>query len=65
MLYRMLQNTKWKYYNDSDYAYSQVRTLNILSLNIPYCHARMMHGIEVLDFQRQQYDLGVESLLLL
>jgi len=24
-----------------------------------------MRGVEVLDFQRQQYDLGVESLLLL
>ena len=23
-----------------------------------------MRGVEVLDFQRQQYDLGVESLLL-
>ena len=29
------------------------------------CHAQTMYGIEVLDFQRQQYDLGVESLLLL
>ena len=25
----------------------------------------MMRGIEMLDFQRQQYDLGVEGLLLL